>query len=136
MSSGGPRHKVVVAAIIERDGRILVCQRRAGDWGAGKWEFPGGKLEVGEVPRLALERECEEELGVVVRAGGVYDLVHHTYADLGPVLLLFIKVQIVSGEPRPVEVAAFEWSRREDLATYDWLPADEPIVARLMSESA
>ncbi|MDK2971164.1 MAG: 8-oxo-dGTP diphosphatase [Candidatus Sumerlaeota bacterium] len=134
MSSGGPRHKVVVAAIIEHAGRILVCQRRVGDWGAGKWEFPGGKLEVGENPRLALERECEEELGVIARAGAVYDVVHHTYADLGPVLLLFIKVEIVSGEPSPVEVAAFDWSRPEDLAKYDWLPADEPIVARLMAE--
>ena len=62
----------VVAAIIEQEGRVLICQRPAGKAFVGKWEFPGGKMRPSETPRQALERELREELGVSARIGGSF----------------------------------------------------------------
>lgn len=126
-------HKVVVAAIIEREGKILVHQRPEGSWGAGKWEFPGGKLEIGEDPRDAVVRECQEELGVDVEVGKVVEVLTHKYADLPPVILLFFTATIKSGDPKPLLGGSVEFSFRSDLSKYDWLEADLPIIEKLMS---
>jgi len=139
MSSTDPHHRVVVAAMIERDGLMLAAQRPPGGWGAGKWEFPGGKLEVGEDPRAALVRECHEEMGIHVEAGDTFDVVAHCYADGLSVVLLFFQCRILSGEPQAIEVADVRWVNAEEIMELDWLEADWPIVEkwrRMRSASA
>jgi 8-oxo-dGTP diphosphatase len=127
-----PRHKVVVAGIIRDErGRYLLCQRPLGGWGAGKWEFPGGKLEVGEHPAAALQRECREELNVEVEVGPVVELVSHTYPGMDPVLLIFLEARIVLGEPSAVGVGALAWEPVERLGLYDWLEADLPVIREI-----
>jgi mutator protein MutT len=116
--------------MIERDGLILAAQRPEGGWGAGKWEFPGGKLEMGEDPRTALVRECREELGVVIEAGDVFDVAAHSYADGLSVVLLFIRCRIVTGDPQPIEVADIRWVDANEITHLDWLDADWPIVEK------
>lgn len=127
-----PRHKVVVAGIIRDErGRYLLCRRPEGGWGAGKWEFPGGKLEVGEHPAAALRRECREELDVEVEVGSVFEMVSHTYPGMEPVLLLFMEARIVAGEARPVGVDVVAWEVVERLGLYDWLEADLPVIREI-----
>lgn len=130
-----PRHRVAVAAVIERDGRLLVHQRPPGGWGAGQWEFPGGKLEPGEDPRDAIVRECEEELGVTVVPGAIDEVVCHKYPDLGSIVLLFIRARIVEGAPEPqaLEGGAIAWSEPHELERFDWVEADWPYVRTLAS---
>lgn len=123
----GPRHKVVVAAMIERGGKILAHRRPEGGWGAGMWEFPGGKVEEHEDPREALRRECREELGVEVEAGKVFDVASHRYDD-GSVLLLFIWARILEGDPKPLTGGELLWADTKAAAELPWLPADVPIV--------
>lgn len=129
-----PLHKVVAAAIIERDGRILLHRRPPGSWGEGLWEFPGGKVEVGEDPRSALARECEEELGVLVDVGHVFEILAWDYSDTGPVLLLFFHATLADGEPSALLGGEIAWAQRGQLLDYKWLPADYPIVERLAAE--
>ena len=71
----------VVAALIRRDGRILICQRPPRQSHPLKWEFVGGKIEPGETPEQALARECREELGIEVQVGGLFMEVTHDYPD-------------------------------------------------------
>ncbi len=130
MATIDPHHRVVVAAMLEDGDRILAAQRPPGGWGAGKWEFPGGKLELGEDPRAALARECREELGVEVEAGDVFDVAAHSYADGLSVVLLFIRCRIVSGQPAPIEVGDIRWVNADEIMQLDWLEADWPIVEK------
>lgn len=126
--SATPLHKVVVAAMIERDGLVLCHRRPEGGWGAGMWEFPGGKVEEGEDPRDAVRRECMEELGVEVEPGEIFDVVMHRYDDVGSVLLVFVRARIAAGEPRALEGGALLWADGAAAAELAWLPADVPIV--------
>lgn len=120
---------LVVAAIIADDrGRILIAQRPEGMRHAGKWEFPGGKVEPGEDPRHALVRECREELGCHVRAGAIYETVFHTYSSHS-VLLLFYLCRIEEGKPQPLERNALSWVTPEEMEEYDLLEADRPLPA-------
>ena len=121
---------LVVAAVVERDGRIMLCQRRPGVHNGLKWEFPGGKLEAGESPEAALARELREELDVEARVGRVRDAVYHRYADRD-VLVLFYRCEIIGGEPRPLDCNAVEWVAPEDLTDYDFAGADRAFVERL-----
>lgn len=129
-------HKIVVAAIIEYDGKVLVHQRPQGKWGAGKWELPGGKLEPGEAPREALARECREELGVEVHCGAIHDVTTWQYEDIGPVILIFIHATLVDSSSAnavcSIEGGAVEWAERGDLLGYDWLAADVPVLKTLI----
>jgi len=128
--SAAPLHKVVVAVMIERDGLILCHRRPEGGWGAGMWEFPGGKIEPGEDPRETARRECREELGVDVEPGDVFDVLMHRYDDVGSVLLLFIRARIVAGEPQPLEGGGLLWADADAVSRLAWLPADVPIVEK------
>ena len=121
---------LVVAAVVERGGRIMICQRGSGVHNALKWEFPGGKLEAGESPEAALARELREELDVEARVGRVRDAVYHRYADRD-VLVLFYRCEIIGGEPRPLDCNAVEWVVPEDLMGYDFAGADRAFVKRL-----
>ncbi|WP_030441310.1 (deoxy)nucleoside triphosphate pyrophosphohydrolase [Actinoplanes subtropicus] len=122
--------KVIVAAAIITDGRVLACERSAPPEVAGRWEFPGGKVEPGETDQQALARECVEELGVRVevgaRIGPDVSLAH------GRAVLRVFAVRLLDGdEPRALEHAAMRWLSVDELDTVHWLPADKPIVAAL-----
>ena len=122
--------KVIVAAAIITDGRVLACERSAPPEVAGRWEFPGGKVEPGETDEQALARECVEELGVRVevgaRIGPDVTLAH------GRAVLRVFAVQLLDGdEPRALEHTAMRWLSADELDSVHWLPADKPIVAAL-----
>ena len=120
----------VVAALIVRDGRLLIARRPEGKHMAGRWEFPGGKLEKGESPEEAIDREIREELAAEIRAGRVYQAIAYSYPEKD-VLLLFYAASVVSGEPRPVEEAEIRWITLEELDEYTFAPVDAMLVERL-----
>ena len=120
----------VVAALIVRDGRLLIARRPEGKHMAGRWEFPGGKLECGESPEEAIEREIREEMAAEIRAGRVYQAIAYSYPEKD-VLLLFYAASVVSGEPRPVEEAEIRWITLEELDEYTFAPVDAMLVERL-----
>ena len=123
----------VAAALIREDGRILICRRPAHKARGLLWEFPGGKLEPGETPGEALERECREELGCRVEAGEAYlELTHH-YPDL-TVRLTLCHARIAEGRPQRLEHAEIRWAAREELEDFEFCPADREIVRRLVME--
>ena len=125
--------KLVVAGMILRDGRVLITQRTAAQSLALKWEFPGGKVEPGEAPVDALVRELREEIGVTVKVGRVWDVLFHAYPEFDLVMLVY-PCAIVDGEPRTVEVADLAWCLPSELPSRDILPADKPLVDRLVEE--
>jgi 8-oxo-dGTP diphosphatase len=125
--------KLVVAGLVVRDGQILISQRRADQALPLQWEFPGGKVEPGEAPVAALARELREELAIEVAVGRVWEVLFHAYPEFDLVMLVYA-CTIVGGEPRPVEVADLCWAWPGDLPRWDILPADRPLVDRLVRE--
>jgi mutator protein MutT len=122
---------LVVAALIERDGRLLVGQRRRGGSFPLKWEFPGGKVRDGEGLEAALERELREELGVRAAIGRELFRTRHRYREMAAeVRLVFFAAQI-RGEPRNLVFEDVRWVEREQLGSLDFLPADRELVSRL-----
>ena len=123
---------VVAAALIDRRGRVLVQQRPAGKSLAGLWEFPGGKVEPGEVPAAALVRELHEELAIEVDAA---DLEPVAFADapLGDrrLILLLYLLTTWRGEPHAVEATALAWHVVDALDALAMPPADRPLVGAL-----
>ena len=117
----------VVAGLIVRDGRLMIAQRPHGKHMAGKWEFPGGKIEKGETPEAALERELFEELGVKTQTGRIYYAIHHSYPEKD-VLLLFYRSSLIEGEPHPIEEADIRWIEEGQLREFDWAEADAPLI--------
>jgi 8-oxo-dGTP diphosphatase len=122
--------RVIVAAIIIAGGRVLACERSAPPEVAGRWEFPGGKVEPGETDQEALARECAEELGVRVgvgeRFGPDVPLAH------GRAVLRVFRVMLLDGDqPQALEHTAMRWLSPDELNTVPWLPADRPIVREL-----
>jgi 8-oxo-dGTP diphosphatase len=125
--------KLVVAALVQDDaGRILLTQRRADQPMPLKWEFPGGKVEPGEAPAVALGREIQEELGCSAEVGRIDEVVFHAYAEFDLYMLVY-RCRLL-GEARAVEVAQVHWVERARLLTYDVLPADVALVERLARE--
>jgi 8-oxo-dGTP diphosphatase len=122
--------RVIVAAVIITDGRVLACERSAPPEVAGRWEFPGGKVEPGETDQQALARECAEELGVRVevgdRVGPDVPLAH------GRAVLRVFAVRLLEGDtPQALEHRSMRWLAVDELGSVPWLPADQPIVAEL-----
>ena len=121
-----------MAAVIVLSGRVLACQRAAPPDVAGRWEFPGGKVEPGETDQQALARECGEELGVRVSVG------ERVGPDVplanGRAVLRVFAVTLLNGDrPSPLEHSAMRWLAADELDSVPWLPADRPIVRRLAS---
>lgn len=122
---------MVVAAVIERHGQILIGQRRAQDRHALKWEFPGGKVEPHESPRDALRRELWEELGVDARIGPEIIRYEFQYPRRAPILLIFHWVEDYGGEVRNDAFEQIRWESRDRLPHYDFLDGDRDFVRRL-----
>lgn len=122
---------MVVAAVIERHGQILIGQRRAQDRHALKWEFPGGKVEPHECPRDALRRELREELGVDARIGPEIIRYEFQYPRRAPILLIFHWVEDYGGEVRNDAFEQIRWESRDRLPHYDFLDGDRDFVRRL-----
>lgn len=135
-SSGKRPHSkppvLVAAAVILRRGRVLLSKRRRGTHLAGAWEFPGGKVEPGEDPRMALARELAEELGVAARVGDPIEVTFHAYPGKS-VLLLFFKASLAKGSPPPraIEVADVRWAAPEDLCDEAFPPADVGVLKKV-----
>jgi 8-oxo-dGTP diphosphatase len=123
--------KRVVAAIILKDGKILVCQRTRHQVMPLKWEFPGGKIETGEQPRDALRRELDEELGIDATVGEEVARIQHNYKGGGSVELRFYVVKEYSGEIENRIFQDVQWADRKSLPEYDFLEADLQLVKDL-----
>lgn len=128
------RRVLVVAAVIEREGRVLVALRRPKGERASLWEFPGGKVEPGEGERAALARELREELDVKAHIGEEYDRVEHIYPDLQVELALYRCTLADGAEPRPLQCEKVAWVARRDLPGLSFCEADVPILIRLAEE--
>jgi 8-oxo-dGTP diphosphatase len=123
--------KRVVAALIWKDGKILICQRTRHQPMPLKWEFPGGKIEEGEQPRDALRRELDEELGIAAVVGDEVERIHHQYPSGNSVELRFFDVHSYSGRLENRIFKQIVWALPSDLSTYDFLEADLALVAKL-----
>jgi 8-oxo-dGTP diphosphatase len=123
--------KQVVAALILKDGKVLVCQRTRHQSMPLKWEFPGGKIEDGEQPRDALRRELEEELGIDARVGDEVARIRHDYRNGGSVELRFYVVNEFTGELENRIFKDVRWAKRSELPKYDFLEADRELVKDL-----
>jgi 8-oxo-dGTP diphosphatase len=123
--------KHVVAALIFRDRKVLVCQRTRHQVMPLKWEFPGGKIEEGEQPREALRRELEEELGIDATIGEEIMRMVHEYKNGGSVELRFFVVDKYQGELVNKIFKDICWANRAELHTYDFLEADMRLLEGL-----
>jgi 8-oxo-dGTP diphosphatase len=123
--------KRVVAALILKNGKVLVCQRTRHQTMPLKWEFPGGKIEEGEQPRDALRRELVEELGIDARIGEEVARIRHEYKSGGAVELRFYVVQDFKGKLENRIFRDVRWAKRSELPSYDFLEADLGLVKDL-----
>ena len=121
-----PRKLVVAALCSDARGRVLLTKRLAGQPMGGLWELPGGKVEPGEPPSVALARELAEELGCACTVGAVYDVVHHLY-PLFELVLVVYRVEL-RGTPTPRQVERLAWVVPSELERYEVLPADVDLV--------
>lgn len=124
----------VVGAVIRRDGLVLCAQRGFAGSLAGMWEFPGGKIESGETPRQALEREIVEELQCRVSVGALVTSTVHEY-EFGIVTLTTYNCELIEGTPVLSEHEEVVWLPPAELRTLEWAPADVPAVLLIEQET-
>src|SRR5258708_23623442 len=120
--------KSVVAALIVREDKVLICQRTKHQPMPLKWEFPGGKVELGEKPQEALHRELEEELSILAEIGAEVAIVQHTYGNGNAVELRFYLVEKFAGEIQNRIFREVCWVGKEELPSFDFLEADVALV--------
>jgi 8-oxo-dGTP diphosphatase len=118
----------VVAAIIEREGRILICRRKPEQSHPLQWEFPGGKVEPPETPAQALARELEEELAIHRAVGREISRTQFTYPGKQPIELIFYQVQSFTGEPENLIFHEMRWARASELETFDFVEGDREFI--------
>lgn len=123
---------IVTAAILRNNGRVLITRRPDGKPHADMWEFPGGKLSKNESPEECLRREILEELNLQIEVKSIFEIAYHRY-EWGPVLILAYECISFGGEIRNIEVAEHQWVLPADLPKYPILPADRPIIQKLMA---
>jgi 8-oxo-dGTP diphosphatase len=121
----------VTAAVLEKNGRVLIARRKRGDRQAHKWEFPGGKIEAGETPEICLRRELKEEFGIDVTVDGFVGRSSHRYPH-GEIDLLAYRVTHLSGNFQLNDHEEILWVLPADLPSYDFSAADIPIVKILL----
>lgn len=124
---------IVTAAAMVRDGKVLIAQREAGSHMEFRWEFPGGKLEPGETTEECIVREIKEELDIDIEVLDIYKVVQFSYKEK-EILLLCYLCRIKRGEGKTLECNDFRWVTREQLAQYEFVPADLPIVEKLLND--
>ncbi len=121
----------VVAAVIAKDGRYLVTQRRPAAVLPLLWEFPGGKVEAGETDLQALKREVQHRVGVDIEPGAQISSVSHAYEHYTVELHLY-DCRVTRGEPAAVNVHQFRWVESEDFDRLPFTPADEASMTKLL----
>lgn len=121
----------VVAALIWDKNKFMICQRPAHKARALLWEFVGGKVEAGETKDQALIRECQEELAITLSVGDVFMDVLHEYPDITVHLTLFLAA-IAEGIPQKLEHNDIKWITPAEIPQYDFCPADEEILKRII----
>ena len=121
----------VVAALIWKGDRFMICQRPAHKVRGLLWEFVGGKVEHGETKEQALVRECKEELNIILSVGDVFVDVVHEYPDITVHLTLF-NATIADGSPQKLEHNDIQWIMPSEIPNYAFCPADEEILRKIM----
>jgi 8-oxo-dGTP diphosphatase len=129
-----PRTIRVVAAVVERDGRYLITQRRPGAVLPLLWEFPGGRVEGAETDADALRREVKHRLGVDIEPGQLISFVSHPYERYVVDLYLY-QCRITAGAPRELNVNAYRWVTSEEFDQFPFTPADELSMNKLLGLS-
>lgn len=131
--SGKPILLVTACALVDADGRVLLSQRPEGKKLAGLWEFPGGKVELGETPEAALIRELAEEIGVITQQACLAPLTFasHSYDEFHLLMPLFV-CRRFEGTARGLEGQALKWVRPREMRNYPMPPADEPLIPYLI----
>ncbi len=125
--------KQVTAAILIKDGKILIAKRKADDRQANKWEFPGGTVEKSETPQTCLKREMQEEFGIEVSVGRFLGESTYHY-EHSSIKLQAYRTRLVSGNLAPKDHSEFRWVSTEQLSDYDFAPADIPFVEKLQNQ--
>lgn len=123
-----PNPKIVVAAVIEKEGHILIARRKQGKMHSGKWEFPGGTLEEGETPEQCLKRELLEELTLITEVGNLICTSEYSYTPDWDIRLMVYQTTIISGSFNLTAHDEIRWVRPADLSGYDFPEADRPVV--------
>jgi 8-oxo-dGTP diphosphatase len=123
----------VVAAVIERDGRVLIAQRKRTAEHPLKWEFPGGKVEPDETPEKAVVRELTEELGIGAQVGAEIGRYEFQYQGSWPIMLMFYRVVEFAGEPKNLAFEQIAWVPRDQLSSYDFLEGDAEFLTQYTS---
>ena len=131
MASKRPTWIPVVTAMIRKGDHVLVGKRPEGHTLAGQWEFPGGKIEIGESPEEALARELQEELGIEAEVGEIQLACTHSYPEVG-ILLVFFEVRFWKGEPKPVHHTELKWILPEELAKIEIPEANRRLLPKIM----
>ena len=124
----------VTAAVIERDGLILICRRRADQNHPLKWEFPGGKVEPGEAPAAGVRRELQEELGIRLIEVSEITRFQFQYPGRSPILLIFYKVQAYAGTVENRVFAEVRWAPARELPKFDFLEGDIEFIRQLANQ--
>lgn len=129
---GKKNHWIPVAAgFLKKDGKILIGQRPENNSLPGLWEFPGGKIELGESPEEALKRELSEELGIDADIGDLKLSCTHSFGDIG-IVILFFEVPYWRGEPKPKHHLMLQWIPPEELGKHNIPEANRKILNRLL----
>jgi mutator protein MutT len=126
--------KVVGVGVVEKDGKVLITQRRFDDHLGGIWEFPGGKKSPQESDEACVERELKEELGISVKVGDHIETIRYAYPDR-KLELRFYSCSLVAGDPKAVEVQDFRWVQPSELIYYQFPKADRDLVDRLAKKT-
>jgi mutator protein MutT len=121
----------VAAAVIEKDGKVLIGQRKAEQWHPHKWEFPGGKVEASETPREALARELWEELGIKATIDEEITRYEYQYPGRPPIHLIFYRVSDYEGDPIGRVFERILWEDPRRFPEYDFLDGDIDFIRRM-----
>jgi len=126
---------IVTAAAMMKNGKVLIAQRQAGSHMEYRWEFPGGKLEPDETPEECIVREIKEELDMEIEVIDIYKVVKFKYEEKDILLLCYL-CKVMKGEGETLECNDFRWVGKDELAGFDFVPADLPIVEKLMKDES